>query len=102
MLLDTKLRLIQVEQASLGTLNECIAHPRDIFRPVMLHNAYAVVVVHNHPSGDPAPSEADRRLTMRLAEAAKLLQVTLFDHVIIGAPAKGRSAYFSFREAGLI
>jgi DNA repair protein RadC len=101
-LLDTKLRLIRVEEISLGTLNECIAHPRDIFRPALVNNAHAVVLVHNHPSGDPSPSEADRRLTIRLMEAARLLQVTFFDHVIIGAPTNAHASFFSFRGAGLI
>ena len=101
-LLDTKLRLIRVEEISLGTLNECIAHPRDIFRPAIAHNAHAMVLVHNHPSGDPTPSEADRRLTIRLVDAARLLQLTFFDHVIIGAPNAAHASFFSFRAAGLI
>jgi DNA repair protein RadC len=101
-LLDTKLRLMKVEEVSLGSLNECLAHPREILRPAISHNAYGFILVHNHPSGDPAPSEADRRLTVRISEAARLLQVTLFDHLIVGAPAPGRLPYFSFREAGVI
>jgi DNA repair protein RadC len=101
-LLDTKHRLLRVEQISLGTLNESIAHPREVFRPVLLHAAYAFVLVHNHPSGDPTPSEADRRLTRRLVEAAQLLQVRLLDHIIVGAPADGRLPYFSFAEAGMM
>jgi DNA repair protein RadC len=101
-LLDTKLRLMRVEEVSLGSLNECLAHPREILRPIIAHNAYGFILVHNHPSGDPAPSEADRRLTVRISEAARLLQITLFDHLIIGAPAPGRLPYFSFREAGVI
>ena len=101
-LLDAKLRLMCVEQVSLGSLNETLAHPREILRPAVLHNAFAFILVHNHPSGDPTPSDADRRVTMRLAEAAKMLQVSFFDHVILGSPAENRAAYFSFREAGVI
>ena len=101
-LLDTKLRLMRVEEVSLGSLNECLAHPRDILRPAISHNAYGFILVHNHPSGDPSPSEADRRLTVRISEAARLLQVNLLDHLIIGTPAPGRLPYFSFREAGVI
>jgi len=101
-LLDTKLRLIRSEEVSLGSLNECLAHPREILRPVVLHNAYAFILVHNHPSGDPSPSDADRRLTLRIAEAARLMQVNFSDHVIMGSPAPDRAAYFSFREAGII
>ena len=68
-------------------MNESIAHPRDIFRPAITSSAYAVIVVHNHPSGDPSPSQSDHSLTRRLAEAAELLQIKLLDHIIIGAPA---------------
>ena len=101
-LLDSKLRLLRVEQVSLGSLNECLAHPREILRPAVLHNAFAFILVHNHPSGDPSPSDADRRVTIRISEAAKMLQVQFFDHVILGSPAENRAPYFSFREAGVI
>ncbi len=101
-LLDTKYHLMHIEAISLGTINESIAHPREVFRPAIIFSAYAVIVVHNHPSGDPAPSQADHSLTRRLAEAAELLQIRLLDHIIIGAPAEGRPAYFSFKEAGVL
>lgn len=101
-LLDTRYRLVRIEQVSLGSLNESIAHPRDVFRPAIISAAYAVIVAHNHPSGDPSPSQADHSLTRRLAEAAELLQIKLLDHIIIGAPAEGRLPYFSFREAGVL
>lgn len=101
-LLDTKLQLMRTEEVSSGSLNESTAHPREIFRPAFLHSAYAIILVHNHPSGDPAPSDADHRLTRRLAEAATLLQIRLFDHIIIGTADNGRRPYFSFREAGVI
>ncbi len=102
LLLDTKLRLIRAETIALGSLNECVAHPREIFRPAIVHSSYAIVVLHNHPSGDPTPSGADRRLTASLREAASLLQIQLMDHIIFGTPADGRAPYFSFREAGLL
>ena len=101
-MLDTKLQLIRVEEISLGSLNESVAHPREIFRPAFLYSAYAMILVHNHPSGDPAPSEADRRLTIRLCEVASLLQIQLLDHVIIGSGDNGRVPFFSFREAGMM
>jgi DNA repair protein RadC len=66
LLLDTKLRLIRMEDISLGSVSECIAHPREIFRQAIIHSAYAVAIVHNHPSGDPAPSAADYRITRSL------------------------------------
>jgi DNA repair protein RadC len=101
-LLDTRYHLLRMEQISLGSVNESIAHPRDVFRPAVISSAYAVIVVHNHPSGDPSPSQSDHSLTRRLAEAAELLQIKLLDHIIIGAPAEGRLPYFSFKEAGVL
>jgi DNA repair protein RadC len=101
-LLDTRYHLLRMEEVSLGSVNESIAHPRDVFRPAVISSAYAVIVVHNHPSGDPSPSQSDHSLTRRLAEAADLLQIKLLDHIIIGAPAEGRLPYFSFKEAGVL
>jgi DNA repair protein RadC len=101
-LLDTRYHLIRVEEVSIGSVNESIAHPRDIFRPVLVSSAYAVIVVHNHPSGDASPSQTDHSLTRRLAEAAELLQIKLLDHIIIGTPAEGSPGYFSFKEAGVL
>ena len=101
-LLDTRYHFIRAEEVSLGSVNESIAHPRDVFRPALIYSAYAVIVVHNHPSGDPSPSQADHSLTRRLREAAELLQIKLLDHVIIGAPAEGRLPYFSFKEMGVL
>ena len=69
----------------------------------MIHSAYAIIVAHNHPSGDPTPSEADRRMTRRLKEAADILRINLLDHIIIGAPGcNGSPGYTSFRELGLL
>ena len=101
-LLDTRYHLIRVEEISLGSINESIAHPRDVFRPAVISSAYAVIVVHNHPSGDASPSQTDHSLTRRLAEAAELLQIKLLDHIIIGAPLEGSPGYFSFKEAGVL
>ncbi len=101
-LLDTRYQLMRIEEISTGSLNESIAHPRDIFRPALIYSAYAVVVVHNHPSGDPSPSQADHSLTRRLREAAEVIQIKLLDHLIIGAPAEGRLPYFSFKEMGAL
>jgi DNA repair protein RadC len=83
-------------------LNETLAHPREGLKPVLAFRAYAFILVHNHPSGDPSPSEADLRLTRRIVEASKILQLQLIDHVIIGTPAPGRNSYFSFKEADAI
>jgi DNA repair protein RadC len=102
LLLDTRYHLIRTEEISRGSVNESIAHPRDVFRPALLASAYAVIVVHNHPSGDPSPSSADHSLTRRLSEAAQLMQIKLLDHVIIGSPAENREPYYSFKEAGVL
>ena len=102
-LLDTCHCLIRVEEVSRGSLDLSVAHPREIFRPALIHSAFAVIVAHNHPSGDTLPSEADRRLTRRLKEAADLLQISLLDHLIIGAPgSNGAPGYTSFKEMGLL
>jgi DNA repair protein RadC len=101
-LLDTRYHLIDVKEISLGSVNESIAHPRDVFRPAVIYSAYAVIVAHNHPSGDPSPSQADHTLTRRLREAAEILQIKLLDHIIIGAPNDNRPGYFSFKEMGAL
>ncbi len=102
LMLDTRYHLLRVEEISRGSMSESIAHPREVFRPAIIASAYAVIVAHNHPSGDPSPSQADHSLTRRLAEAAELLQIKLLDHIILGAPAEGRQPYFSFKEAGVL
>ena len=101
-LLNTKQQLIKVATVSQGSVNESLAHPREVFKPAIVLSAYSFIMVHNHPSGDPSPSEADMRLTRRILEASGILQINLLDHVIIGAPAPGRSNYFSFKEGGVI
>ena len=101
-LLDTRYHLIRTEEISTGSVNESIAHPREIFRPAVIASAYAVIVVHNHPSGDPSPSQADHNLTRRLVEAAELMQIKLLDHIIIGAHSNNGPGYFSFKEAGVL
>ena len=102
LLLDTKYQLLRIEEISLGSLNESIAHPREIFRPAMIHSAYAIILVHNHPSGDPTPSAADKKLTQRIVEAGTLLGVELADHIIIGNFLADKESYFSFKEEELI
>jgi len=101
-LLNAKQHLIKVATVSQGSVNESLAHPREVFKPLITHSAYSFILVHNHPSGDPSPSDADMRLTRRILEASRILELHLVDHVIIGAPAPGRSCYFSFKEAGVI
>jgi DNA repair protein RadC len=101
-LLDTRQRLITMIDVTKGGLNESLAHCRDIFRPVISFSAHSFILVHNHPSGDASPSEADLRLNRRICEAARILQIQFLDHVIIGQPMNDRPGYFSFKEAGTI
>ena len=101
-LLDTRYHLIRIEEVSLGSVNESIAHPRDVFRPAVVASAYAVIVVHNHPSGATSPSEADLNLTKRIAAGARILQINFLDHVIVGQATANGPGYFSFKEAALL
>lgn len=95
MLLDTKHRLIRTTVVSVGTLDSSPAHPREIFREATSASAAAIVLFHNHPSGDPTPSRDDIELTRRLAQAGEIMGIDVIDHVILGD-----TRYFSFREAG--
>ncbi len=94
-LLNTKNHLLRVETVSQGSINETMVHPREVFAPALKESAASVVFVHNHPSGDPAPSEADRRLTRRLRETGDLLGIRVLDHIIVG-----ESACYSFADHG--
>jgi DNA repair protein RadC len=102
-LLTTRGTLIAIEEISRGGLAETIAHPREILRPAIMHSAFGFILAHNHPSGDPTPSSADLSMTRRIREAATLMQINFFDHLIIGAPTPDRPAgYHSFRESGML
>lgn len=96
-LLNTKNKVIRVEQVSESILNGCLAHPREVFVRAITAHAAHIIVAHNHPSGDIEPSEEDRLLTKRLKAAGNILGIPLLDHFIIG---DGR--YYSFKEAGEI
>lgn len=102
-MLTTKMTLLRMDELFRGSLNECSASPRELLRKALVHNAFAIILLHNHPSGDPTPSEADRRITRRLRDAAATMDIPLQDHIIIGSPSESRSTpYFSFREHGMI
>ena len=100
-LLNTRRKLIRVEHISQGTLDSILVHPREVFRPAIAANAAALVLVHNHPSGDPAPSEADIKVTRDIIRAGELLKIDVLDHIILGrrAAPEGRD-YVSLRELG--
>jgi DNA repair protein RadC len=102
--LNRRHRLLALQEISSGTATSSLMHPREVYRQVLRQGASATIVAHNHPSGDPSPSSADRSVTRQLAEAGRLVGVELLDHVVIGRPefdptGKG---WFSFGEAGLI
>jgi DNA repair protein RadC len=101
LLLNTRRRLIRVEKVADGTLDTLLVHPREVFRSAIAANAAAVVLVHNHPSGDPTPSEADIKVTRDLIRAGQLLKIEVLDHVIIGRATPERPKdHVSLREAG--
>ncbi len=94
--LDGKNRIVAIEIVSIGSLNQSIVHPREVFKTALLSSAAALVLIHNHPSGDPTCSREDREITRRLKEAGELLGIRILDHIIIG------ETYASFVEQGLI
>ncbi len=95
--LTTKNRVIAIETASIGSLNSSLVHPREIFKNAIRLSAAAVILAHNHPSGDPTPSREDLEITNRLVEAGKLIGIEVLDHLIIGS-----GSFHSFKEEGLL
>ena len=101
LLLDTRRRLMRKVSLTRGTLDAAIVHPRDVFRHAVAANASAVVLVHNHPSGDPTPSKADITVTRDLIRAGRLLKIEVLDHVILGRRTDEREQdFFSLKEHG--
>lgn len=101
LLLNTRRRLLRVEQIADGTVDTLLVHAREVFKAAIAANASAIVLVHNHPSGDPTPSEADIKVTRDLIRAGQLLKIDVLDHVIIGRATTERAkAYASLRELG--
>jgi len=96
-LLDVKNKVLSIEEVSIGSLSASLVHPREVFRPAVLRACAGIILVHNHPSGDPAPSREDIDVTRRLCDAGRLFGIEVLDHVVIG---DGR--FFSFREKGLL
>jgi|TARA_B110000495_G_scaffold202599_1_gene223150 DNA repair protein RadC len=100
---NTRRRLIRKVHLTNGTLDAAIVHPRDVFRHAVAANASAVILVHNHPSGDPTPSKADITVTRDLVRAGQLLKIEVLDHVILGQRTTDRERdYFSLKEHGYI
>lgn len=95
--MDNHLRLIKFEELFFGTINETNIYPREIVRRGLLHNAAKIILAHNHPSGNPAPSTADKEVTLLIKQALNLVDIEVVDHIVIGNPDN-----FSFAEAGII
>ncbi len=101
LLLNTRRRLIRVEEVLDGTIDQLLVHPREVFKRAIAANAAAIVLAHNHPSGDPTPSEADIKVTRDLIRAGHLLKIELLDHIILGRATPERPKdYSSLRELG--
>lgn len=96
-LLDTKHRVLECHRVSQGHLNGTLVHPREVFKPAIRRSSDAIIVVHNHPSGDPTPSPEDIAVTRRLSAAGRLLGIELLDHVILG-----HDDYVSLRQDGYV
>jgi DNA repair protein RadC len=101
--LSTRRKVIGWEIVSNGTLDTILSHPREIFKPAIIMNAAALVLFHNHPSGDPSPSDADVKVTRDLVRAGQCLRIEVLDHIILGALVPGRVRdYASLRELGAV
>lgn len=99
LLLDVKHNVTGLHTVSIGHLSAALIHPREVFKAAILGNAAAIIVAHNHPSGNLSPSEADKATTERLVKAGELLDIPVLDHIVVGAATADR---FSFRENGLM
>ena len=97
LLLNTRRRVKGHQLVTIGTMDTCLVHPREVFRGAVIGAASALVLIHNHPSGEPTPSEADVKVTRDLIRAGQLLKIEVLDHVIMGNPK-----HSSLRELGYI
>lgn len=95
--LDAKNQPTALNVVSVGNLNSSLVHPREVFKPAILSNSASIILFHNHPSGDPAPSKEDTNITERLKECGDILGIKLIDHIIIGD-----NSYCSLKEKGII
>jgi len=102
--LDRKNKLIRLEKITSGTATGSMVHPREVFRPAIRHGSTAVILAHNHPSGDPSPSASDLKVTRAISEAAKYIDIEFHDHVIIGEVQNcpNKLGYYSFADSGML
>ena len=97
MLLNTKNHVIGWNVISIGSLTASVVHPREVFAPAIVHHAASIILVHNHPSGDPSPSREDIAVTHRLVKAGKLMDISVIDHIITGG-----NSFVSMKEKNLL
>lgn len=97
---NSRHQILSMHEISRGTINQTIAHPRDILQPCLIKQAYGFFIVHNHPSGNPEPSPSDNQLTAKLKEAAELMEIKFLDHLIIGQNQNDKSNYYSYQNQG--
>ena len=95
--LDSRNKLISIDDVSIGTINANLVHPREVFKTAIQHLAVSIILVHNHPSGDPEPSEDDLEITKRITKVGKLIGINVLDHIIIT-----KAKFFSFKDKKLI
>ena len=98
--LNTKNHVLGIEEISVGTLSASLVHPREVFQAVLKYPASAFIIFHNHPSGDPSPSREDIAMTERLGKAAKIMDIPMLDHIIIGTGGERR--YISLKEESIV
>ena len=96
-LVNTKNRVITIDTVSIGALSSSIVHPREVFKNAIKVSAAAIILAHNHPSGDPTPSREDLEVTKRIVQAGEIIGIRVLDHIVIGD-----SGFFSFKEKGLV
>lgn len=97
LILDSKNKLLALDSVSTGTINSTIVHPREVFKSAIKKSANSIILVHNHPSGDPYPSKEDIQITRRLTEAGEIVGIKVLDHIVIGS-----NRHFSFKENNII
>ena len=102
MCLNTKNHVVAIHRAHVGSLNASIVHPRDVFKASILNNAASIVCAHQHPSGDPIPSQEDIHVTRRLVEAGKMIGIEVLDHIIVGEKRNGEVSFTSLKDKGYI
>jgi DNA repair protein RadC len=100
LMVDAKNKIIGIHSVSVGTLSLTVVHPREVFKAAILVNSSAIILAHNHPSGDPNPSREDITLTKRMEEAGKILGIRILDHIILGEESFGN--YYSFADSGMM